>query len=48
MVLDVTLVGVVTGRGPYPTPDVSKTHELVSRDTWYGASELLATGKPRA
>jgi len=47
MMLNVTLVGIITRRGPYPAPDSSNTHELVSRVTWYGASELLATDKPR-
>jgi hypothetical protein len=48
MVLDVALVGIITRGGAYPTPDGSHAHVLDSRVTWYGASELLATARPRA
>ena len=47
MMLDVTLIGIVARSRPQPTPNASNTHVLGSRLTWYGASELLATGWPR-
>jgi hypothetical protein len=48
MVLHVPLVGVITRGSPYPTPDCLNAHGLVSLLTRYGASELPATGNPRA
>jgi hypothetical protein len=47
MMLHIPLVGVITRSSPYPAPNCLNTHELVSRLTWYGASELPATGIPR-
>ncbi len=47
MMLDVALVGIIARRGAQPTPDTSDTHVLLSRLTWYGASELPVTGRPR-
>jgi hypothetical protein len=48
VMLNITLVSIITGSGPQPTPEVSNAHVLDSRVTWYGASELPATRKPRA
>jgi len=47
VVFDVMIVGIVTCRSPQPTPQASDIHVLDSRVTWYGASELVATGRPR-
>jgi hypothetical protein len=47
MVLDVTIVGIVTCRGPQPLPNALNAHVLGNLLTWYGASELRVTGKPR-